>query len=120
MNRVTGLTTISIPAFQINDGIDLPEGATYARIFAGAALLDFNALTYVSEIKYATELDLSDESVSAITLSPQVTAASTLPLFVVVGIQYYISTNSKLYPLNKSFNAMGLVKVDLNEVATGG
>ena len=71
MNRVTGLTTISIPAFQINGGIDIPEGATHARVFAVAALLDFNALTYVSEIKYATELDLTDGSVSAITLSPQ-------------------------------------------------
>jgi len=85
------------------------------RIFAGAALLDFEALNYVSDVKYAAELDLTVDNVPAITLSPQVAAASTLPLFIVVGVQYYINTNGKLYPLNKSFNAMGLVKVDIDE-----
>ena len=115
VNRATGQATLTIPAFRLGDGIDIPEGASHARIFAGAALLDFEALTYVSDIKYAAEIDLGVENVAAITLSPQVTAASTQPLFIVVGIQYYLSTNGKLYPLNKSFNAMGLVKVDIDE-----
>lgn len=113
VNRATGQVTITVPTFQVRDGFTIPLGATHARLVAGAALLDFDAGTHVSNVAYSTDLVLGEESVAAINLTPQVTAASTLPVFVVLGIQYYMSTNSKLYDLNKAFNALSLVNIDI-------
>lgn len=112
INRVTGACNISIPGFAVKDGIAAAEGATHCRVMAGAALLNFDKQTYVSDIKYSVELALGDESAAAITLNPQVTAASTDPLFLVLGIQYFMSTNGKLYTINRAFNALGIVKLD--------
>lgn len=112
IDRVSGLCTISIPGFVVKDGIAAAEGATHCRIMAGAASLNFDKQTYVSDIKFGVELALGDESAAAITLSPQVTAASPDPIFLVLGVQYFMSTNGKLYTINRAFNALGIVKLD--------
>lgn len=113
VNRQTGQVTIAVPAFQVRDGFSIPEGATHARLIAGVALLDFDKGVHFSNLQYSADMVLGEESVAALNLTAQVPAASTLPLFTVLGIQYFISTNAKLYPLNKAFNAMSLVSIDM-------
>jgi len=48
-----------------------------------------------------------------INLANAVTAASTHPLFLALGIEFYQEVNGQMYPLkNGAFNALALVKVD--------
>ena len=52
---------------------------------------------------------------AVIDLENTVTAASTHPLFLALGIEFYQEVNGQMYPLkNGSFNALALVKVDGN------
>ncbi|WP_197428779.1 hypothetical protein [Phnomibacter ginsenosidimutans] len=49
---------------------------------------------------------------TALTLSNTVTAASTKPLFLVLGIEFYQEVNGSMYSLkNGTYNALALVKV---------
>lgn len=112
-DRASGRAIISIPTFQVRDAIAVPEGATHCRIVAAVALLDFEKNAYVSDVKYSADLALNDGTVADITLSPLATSLPAHPAFVVLGIQYFISTNGKMYTLNKAFNALNLVKLDI-------
>ena len=48
-----------------------------------------------------------------INLANAVTPASTHPLFLVLGIEFYQEVNGQMYPLkNGAFNALALVKVN--------
>lgn len=115
VSRATGQCTVDIPAFQIRDAISIPEGATHCRLSAAAVLLDFDKQTYFSNVKTSTDLALSEESVAAITLTPVVPALPTLPLFMLLGVEFFMVTNGKPYTLNKAFNALRLVALDLDE-----
>jgi len=48
---------------------------------------------------------------TAINFSNTLSAASTLPVFLVLGIEFYQEVNGEEYPLkNGSFNALSIVK----------
>ena len=49
----------------------------------------------------------------AIAQTNQVTAASTKPLFLALGIEFYQEVNGQMYPLkNGAFNPLSIAKVD--------
>jgi hypothetical protein len=62
------------------------------------------------------QVTLLDNTMTAQTdLMSAVTAESTHPLFLAVGIEFYQSINGVEYPLkNGGFNALSIVKVDGN------
>jgi len=57
-------------------------------------------------------LPLDSTQTAALTLVNEVTANSTHPLFLVLGIEFYQNVNGVDYPLkNGTFNALSLVQV---------
>jgi hypothetical protein len=113
VNRQTGLCSINVAAFDTPQSVAVPEGATHYRLVAGAAELDFENEHYTSDFKTSADFPLGNSSNPGITISPQLAAQSTLPIVVVLGIQFFLATNAKMYPLNKSFNALGLVQLNI-------
>ncbi len=112
INRVTGLLDISIPAFIPSNELVVPEGATHYNIVSAGAEIDFENETYTEAISETGIQPINATLTAPVTLSNQVTAASTHPLFLLLGIQFFQQVNGKNYPLkNGAFNALSLVTV---------
>jgi len=112
-DRATGTLTVSIPSFVPVNKIVSPTGATHCRIVAGGAAIDFDNSAIDSDDKevYA-ELKLDSTPTQAITLQHAVTANTTLPIFMVLGIEFFQELNGTLWPMqNGAFNSLTLVKV---------
>jgi hypothetical protein len=112
INRVTGLLEINVPAFTPTNDLVAPEGATHFKIVSAGAEIDFEAGTYVESNTASAVLPLNTVPTAALSLSNAVTANSTHPLFLLLGIQFFQQVNGVNYPLkNGAFNALSLVKV---------
>jgi hypothetical protein len=112
IDRATGNTGVQIPAFDPRLLIAAPQGATHARIVAGGAVIDFENDTQVAAISQSADIDLSVVNQPAINLANALTANSTSPIFVALGIEFYQRVNNVMYPLsNGAFNALTLVQV---------
>jgi hypothetical protein len=74
--------------------------------------VDFENETYVVDSNASAILPLDAVATAVLTLSNTVNAASTHPLFVAMGIEFYQEVNGTMYPLkNGSFNALSLINV---------
>ena len=112
IERATGKLNVSIPAFDPRKMIAAPVGATHAKIVSGGASIDFGAGTYEFAQSSADPIDLSEGMTADMELSNGVTANSTHPLFLMLGIEFYQEVNGSMYPLkNGAFNALSLVAV---------
>ena len=77
------------------------------------AEIDFEAETYVTDEHQSAMLPWNSEATVDLNLANMVTANSTHPLFLLLGIQFYQFVNAVQYPLkNGSFNALSLIKVN--------
>lgn len=112
IDRVTGLLDVNIPAFVPANDVVVPDGATHYKIVSAGAEVDFENGTYTEAHSETAILPWDANPVAAITLSNAVTANSTHPLFLLLGIQFFQQVNGKNYPLkNGTYNALSLVKV---------
>ncbi len=112
INRVTGLLDVNIPSFIPVTDLVAPAGATHFKIVSAGAEVDFEAGKYVEKNTSTGVLPWDANPTAAIPLSNAVTAGSTHPLFLFLGIQFYQQVNGTNYPLkNGAYNALSLVKV---------
>lgn len=113
INRVTGVSTITIPEFISANLIAVPQGATHFKLVAGCAAIDFGAGTYTNG--YA---DSGDHKIDTVPTASQVLTInlppnSTQPMFLAFGIVFTQEVNGTNYPLrNGTFNALALIGVD--------
>ena len=112
IDRVTGKLTVDIPAFIPGNMVSAPAGATHFKIISGAAEIDFENETYVVDTQQGPELPWDNTLTAVINLENEITPASTHPLFLALGIEFYQEVNGEMYPLkNGAFNSLALVKV---------
>lgn len=112
INRVTGALSVEIPAFVPLNMVAAPEGATHFKINTAGAEVDFEGNRFVVEIQSTDELPLDNVITDAISLSASVTANSTHPLFLILGIEFFQEVNGSMYPLkNGAFNSLSLAEV---------
>lgn len=112
INRVTGLLDVNIPAFTPITDLVAPDGTTHFKIVSAGAEINFEAGTYVESNTASAILPWNAVPTAALSLSNAVTANSTHPLFLLLGIQFFQQVNGVNYPLkNGAFNALSLVKV---------
>ena len=112
INRPTGQITVTIPSFIPAHMISTPVGATHFKVVSGAVEIDFEAGSYVVDIKESALLPLDNQATAVINLESLLTAASVHPLLVALGIEFYQEVNTIKYPLkNGAYNALALVKV---------
>ena len=112
--RADGECSVTISEFVPNQDIGQVDGATHFRFVLGTAVLDFENGTY--EVDVAESGDLAYDAITQTNLvvETNVTANSTLPVFVVFGVEYYQEVNGQMYLLNnKESNPLAMVMVDI-------
>ncbi len=115
IDRVAGTLAVSIPAFVPLNMIAAPGGSTHFKIVSAGTEVDFENETYVVATSETAVLPWDTTATAVINLSNAVTANSTHPLFLALGIEFYQEVNGQMYPLkNGAYNALALVKVDGN------
>jgi len=112
INRATGELKIDIASFVPGNVITAPTGSTHFKIVSGGSEIDFEGNKYTVDSKSTAELPWDDTAMAAITLTNNVPAGSTHPLFLSLGVEFFQEVNGKRYPLkNGAFNALALVEV---------
>jgi len=112
INRVAGLLNVDIPPYVPVNMISAPGGTTHYKIITAGAEIDFENETYVIDNNNSAILPWDSVVTTALNLSNAVTANSTHPLFMALGIEFYQEINGVKYTLkNGAFNALALVKV---------
>ncbi|KAA2240316.1 hypothetical protein F0L74_29585 [Chitinophaga agrisoli] len=112
IDRATGALTVAIPPFIPINMLATPAGATNFRIVMAGAEVGFEAEEFVNGTAASEQLEINATSTAELSLAVNVTANSTSPLFVVVGIEFFQVVNGELYSLkNGAYNALAIVKV---------
>ena len=115
IDRVAGTLAVNIPAFVPLNMIAAPGGSTHFKIFSAGTEVDFENETFVVATSETAVLPWDTTATPVINLANAVTANSTHPLFLALGIELYQEVNGQMYPLkNGAYNALALVKVDGN------
>lgn len=113
INRVAGTLTVTVPSFLPAERIAAPNGTTHFNIVSMGAEVDFENETFTTDSKESGILPWDNTATAALNLANAVTANSTHPLFLLLGIQFFQEVNGVKYPLkNGAFNALSLVKVN--------
>jgi len=113
MNRVTGIMEIAFNSFIPETMIKAPEGATHYKLQTAGAAIDFENEDYEIDIATSNEQIINAVNTAPITLTTNVTAATTRPLFMLLGIEFFQEVNGKMYPLkNGNFNALKVIEVN--------
>jgi hypothetical protein len=112
IDRVAGQLKIDLPAFVPLNMLVAPAGTTHFKIVSAGTAINFENGDYVVDLKSTADLPWNETATAAISLTNIVTANSTYPLFLVLGVEFSQEVNAVKYPLkNGSFNALALVKV---------
>jgi hypothetical protein len=114
INRATGAMSILVPPFVPDKLVKLPIGATHFQLTAAALSLDLVTGSYEVSDQRSAILPWNELETSAINLNLTVAAASSNPLFLGYGIEFYQEMNGIKYLLkNGAFTALSFVKVDI-------
>lgn len=112
IDRVSGEITVDIAPFIPANMIVAPSGTTHYKIISGGAEIDFENEVFTVATSETAILPWDATLTVAVAQTNQVTAASTKPLFLALGIEFYQEVNGAMYPLkNGAFNPLALVKV---------
>lgn len=113
INRGTGLCQIALANYSPQHMVAAPAGATHYRLVMGAAWVDFQNGTYSNNENRSEEIDLTETQTPILTLDASVPAATTEPIFLSFGIEFFQQVNGEFYPLkNGAYNALAIVQVD--------
>jgi hypothetical protein len=113
IDRVAGEIAVDIPSFIPANMIAAPSGTTHFKIISGGAEIDFEAETFVVATSETAILPWDATPTAVISQVNAVTPASTKPLFLALGIEFYQQINGTMYPLkNGAFNPLSVAKVD--------
>ena len=114
IDRATGAISLDIPSFVPMDSVNAPGGATHFKIVSAGALLDFDAQTYLSDLKESAPMVLNSTATAALTIGHAVTGGTTKPMMLVMGLQFLQQINGVLYPLrNSAYGALAIVKCQM-------
>ena len=112
IDRVAGEINVDIAPFVPANMLAAPTGTTHFKIISGGAEVDFEAETYVVATSETTILPWDSTPTTAISQVNAVTANSTKPLFLTLGVEFYQEINGQMYPLkNGAFNPLSIAKV---------
>ena len=113
IDRVSGEISVDIASFIPANMIAAPSGTTHFKIISGGAEVDFEAETFVVATSETAILLWDATPTAVINQVNAVTAASTKPLFLALGVEFYQQINGTMYPLkNGAFNPLSVAKVD--------
>lgn len=113
IDRVAGEVTVDLASFIPSNMIAAPSGTTHFKIISGGAEIDFEAETFIVATSETAILPWDTTPTAVINQTNAVTPASTKPLFLALGVEFYQQINGAMYPLkNGAFNPLSIAKVD--------
>ncbi len=115
-DRTTGEATIAVdfsnPSLELNQ----VDGADVVKFTVGLAAVDFENSEYEVDVVESEELVISSTDEAEISLTSSIAANSTLPIFIVLGAEYYQELNGVYYLINSQVSkAMEMVNIDIPE-----
>lgn len=113
IDRATGQVTINLVSHLPKRDIAAPDNATHYVVFAAAAVIDFalDEATVVRQSAAGIPWDATPTTASTIPLS--LPANSSLPILVLLGVEFVTLINGKQYPVSKGLSTMQLFEVDM-------
>jgi hypothetical protein len=112
IDRATGNITVDLDSFIPANMIAAPTGTTHFKIISAGAEIDFEAETFVEAHSETAILPWDAVATVAINQVNAVTPASTKPLFLALGVEFYQEVNGQMYALkNGAYNPLALVTV---------
>lgn len=112
IDRVAGNITVDLASFIPTNMIAAPSGTSHFKIISAGAEIDFEAETFVEAHSETAILAWDTIPTAVISQTNAVTPASTKPLFLALGVEFYQEVNGQMYPLkNGVFNPLALVQV---------
>jgi hypothetical protein len=114
INRVEGQLSFSVKSFIPNQNINAPAGASHYRIVMAGIEADFFINHMNSQVIESGFLPLDDLATGDLLFTSTLSPDSSLPLFLVAGIQFYNQLNGAFYPLmDKKYHPLKIMKVDI-------
>lgn len=112
LDRVTGAASVDIAAFTPSVDIAAPGGTTHFKLVSAGMEIDFENETFNTKSSETAILPWDNLQSAAVNLANALTANSTKPLFLVLGVEFYQEVNGEKYPLkNGAYNALQVIKV---------
>lgn len=112
IDRVAGTLVVNIPSFVPINMIAAPGGSTHFKIVSTGAEIDFENETFIMDAQATAVLPWDSVATGALVLTNTVTANSTHPLFLALGIEFYQEVNGQMYTLkNGASNPLAMTKV---------
>ncbi len=112
IDRATGAATVQIPALTPSRFMAVPPSATHYMLTAAAAEVDFVEGSSINAVATTGELPVTDTEAAAVSLSVNLPANSTKPLFLALCIEFLQQVNGRFYGLNAGeFNAMTMLVI---------
>ena len=96
IDRVTGDITVDLASFVPSNMIAAPTGTTHFKIISAGAEVDFEAETFVEAHSETAILPWDALPTAAINHVNAVTPASTNPLFLALGVEFYQEVNGQM------------------------
>ena len=113
IDRPGGVMKTNIPAFVPMNMLAAPVGTTHFKIITAGVEIDFGHEKKLTDVRETAVLPLDGNPTAVIDLANAVTANSTSPLFLLLGVDFYQLVNGQQYPLkNGAFNPLGIVQVN--------
>jgi hypothetical protein len=114
IDRASGGGLITIQSFNPEDSLRPPEGSTHIRFVSGMTAIDFETGESQFAKVASAELLLTAQSIEAISLTPSLPAVGSLPLFLLLGMEFFQEVNGRFYALrNGAYNALSIVNVNV-------
>jgi hypothetical protein len=112
IDRATGALKISLPAFVPAQLIAAPPEATHYQVVAAGGEIGFEDNTHAVQLFASGTLPLGTVAGAATDIPFTANAASTHPLFLLLGLLFFQEVNGGMYPLkNGAYNALAVVQV---------
>ena len=112
IDRVTGNITVDLASFIPSNMIAAPSGTSHFKIISAGAEIDFEMETFIETHSETAILPWDTTATAVISQTNAVTPASTKPLFLALGVEFYQEVNGQMYPLkNGAYNPLALVQV---------
>jgi hypothetical protein len=114
IDRATGEFELDIPAFVPKNMVAAPAGATHMKFHVAGVGVDFANESFEEGTASSSEVVIGAQNEPAITVTASISAGSTAPLFMAVGVEFLQEVSGQQYPLkNGAYNAISLVALDV-------
>ena len=112
IDRVTGEISVDLASFIPANMIAAASGTTHFKIISAGAEVDFEAGSFMAVNSETAIIPWDTTPTLPISQTNMITANSTKPLFLALGVEFYQEVNGRMYPLkNGAYNPLALVQV---------